>query len=389
MIKPGQENDQQRETLGLYVHVPFCLAKCGYCDFYSVPLASRNTDRLVTAIVTELHKRLRETDAWPRTAFVGGGTPTILPIAQFERLLAAVAACAGENGFDEFTVEANPATVDRQRADAMAERGATRVSIGAQSFIPSELAFLQRNHNPEDIDEVIAIVRASGIGRINLDLIFGIPGQTCDTWAYSLEHALSLGVDHLACYGLTYESGTRLTARRDVGLVSPCGETLEAELFSQASRQLTDAGFEHYEISNYTKRERCLHNLNYWQNGDYVGIGPSAAGTIAGRRYKNVADVDAYIDSIESTGLAEAESEAIAGEALMIEMIMMQLRLSEGLSTEAFARRCGVCPHRLFADACTSLVSRNLLQVSSSHIALTSQGRLVADRVIAELVESL
>lgn len=287
---------------------------------------------------------------------------------------------------DEFTVEANPATVDGAKAALLVDRGVTRVSMGAQSFVPSELAILERLHTPDDIAPSFEILRGAGVGQINLDLIFGIPGQTMATWSESLRRAIDLAPDHIACYGLTYEPGTSLTAARRANRITPCGEQLEADLYLRAIETLTAAGFEHYEISNFARPGcRCQHNLNYWRNGPYVGVGPSAAGCLDGRRYKNVADVDRYAELMDSQGHAEADTEIIDTPRLMTEMIMMQLRLIEGLSVSAFREATGSDPVALFGSTLQRLVELGKVIVSDTHIALTRAGLLVSDAVMAEL----
>jgi oxygen-independent coproporphyrinogen-3 oxidase len=233
----------------------------------------------------------------------------------------------------------------------------------------------------------VALLRRNGIPQVNLDLIFGVPGQTLDTWERSLRRAIELEPDHIACYGLTYEPGTRLTIQRQHGQVTPCDENLEAEMFELAMDVLAKAGYEQYEISNYARPGcRCQHNLIYWRNEPYVGVGPSAAGCVEGRRYKNVADVDSYIRMIDELGHAEAEVETIDTHKLMIEMIMMQLRLTEGLTIAAFRKRTGVDPLAQFGQVLQRLTALGFVTVTETHIALTRKGRLVTDTVIAELI---
>lgn len=374
---------------GLYVHVPFCETKCGYCDFYSVALKDRNPAPLVDCIGRELGQRVHGHSHAVRTVFFGGGTPTILPLSELVRLLNFLNEAVEVRLLEEFTVEANPATVDDEKAELLVSAGVSRVSMGAQSFFPDELATLERLHSPEDIAPSVATLRRHGVGQINLDLIFGIPGQTLETWSQSLARAVDLGPDHIACYGLTYEPGTRLTAMRRHGRMTPCDEDLEADMFLQTIDTLESAGYRQYEISNYAKPGcECRHNLLYWRNEPYIGVGPSAAGCLDGRRYKNVADVAGYVRLVDRDGHAEVESEIIDTEMLITEMVMMQLRLNVGLSIAAFRERIGVDPRDSFGDALTRLVDLGLVAVSETHIALTHSGRLVANTVIADLASS-
>jgi len=381
---------QIKPACGVYVHIPFCETKCGYCDFYSVPLQGRNTGLPVERVCRELRARVLESGHRVRTIFFGGGTPTLLPVAQLDELFRAVAETAPPETLDEFTVEANPATVDGQKAALLVRSGVTRVSMGAQSFFPAELAALERLHSPDDIPPSVATLRANGVRQINVDLIFGIPGQSMASWAESLRRAIGLGVDHLACYGLTYEPNTRLTGQRDRGLITPCDEQIEADMYLLAIDLLVAAGFEQYEISNFAKPGcRCRHNLIYWRNEPYIGVGPSAAGCVHNRRYKNVPDVARYVRWMDGQGHAELESETLDSGALALEMILMQLRLNEGLCLADFERRTGQ-NLRLQTSGCLDrLVREGLLNVSDTHVALTRAGRLVANTVMAELAAAL
>lgn len=393
---------------GLYVHIPFCETKCGYCDFYSVALKDRDTSPLVRRIIEELTSRVEDWSHPLHTIFCGGGTPTLLPIKELRNLLTSLGTIATACGVREFTVEANPATVDDAKATLLVEHGVNRVSMGAQSFFVDELATLERIHSPDDIAPSVQTLRRAGVSQINLDLIFGIPGQTLDTWRESLKRAIDLGPDHLACYGLTYEPATRLTAMRDHGRITPCEENLEAEQFLCTMETLAAAGFEQYEISNFAQPGcQSQHNLIYWRNQNYIGVGPSAAGCLDGRRYKNIADIAGYVRLMDEGGRAEMESESLDPQTLVIEMVMMQLRLNEGLSIEAFKQRTGSDPRVIFAEPLERFSAMGLLQTlgphlehdvtlgphsepyDDTHIALTHQGRLLADAVIVELVSAI
>ena len=371
----------------MYVHIPFCRTKCGYCDFFSVVLKDRDSGPLVSGIVRELEHRLAESPHQVRTIFLGGGTPTLLPLPQLSTLLETLGHLLPVQSLREFTVEANPATVQDDKARLLAGSGVTRVSVGAQSFVRDELAVLERIHAPEDVARSMLSLRRHGIQQVNLDLIFAIPGQTLDSWNYSLERTIELNPDHISCYGLTYEVGTPLTRKLDRGQLRRCPEELEARMVELAMDALPAAGYEQYEISAFAKPGcRSLHNLIYWRNEPYIGVGPSAAGCSDGRRYKNVADVAGYIRMMESQGHAEVESETIDVPKLTIELIMMQLRLNEGLCIQVFRERTGLDPLAVFGGALDRLRNLGRLHISATHIALTRAGRMVADSVMAELV---
>lgn len=395
---------------GLYVHVPFCETKCGYCDFFSVALKGRNPAPLVGRLIRELEWRTGGVSGIS-TIFIGGGTPTLLPFDLLETLLTAIGNQVRVEDLEEFTVEANPATVDDAKAKLLVNCGVSRVSMGAQSFHVAELATLERLHSPDDIAPSVATLRRSGVGQINLDLIFGVPGQTMASWLESLRRAIELGPDHIACYGLTYEPATRLTAQKNTNRLTPCDEDLEAEMFLATMDTLAAAGYAQYEISNYAKPGcQSRHNLVYWRNEPYIGVGPSAAGCVpvngfpivdcrlsieqpgtndVSRRHKNVADIAGYVRMMDEHGHAEAEWEIIQGETLMLEMILMQLRLNKGLSVPDFLRRTGYDPRVIFGEALQCFQGSELLTVSNERIALTKAGLLQANYVISELAAAI
>ena len=377
-------------SLGLYLHVPFCQAKCGYCDFYSVAVSNRPTLPLVKAIVLELANRLADRPGPITTVFVGGGTPTVLAPGELVVLVRLLKEVVGSDRPAEFTVEVNPGTTDDAKLAVLTEAGVDRISMGAQSFHRAELDVLERIHAPEDIAEGVERCRKHGVERINLDLMFGIPGQTPAGWQDSLQRAIDLGVEHLACYGLTYEPGTRLTAERDCGRLVPCDEAIEAEMYLTAIDDLAAAGYEQYEISNFAKPgQRCLHNLIYWRNEPYIGVGPSAAGYLNGIRTTNISGIERYVRLIERDGHAVVDSEQLTGPALAGETAMLLLRLNEGLDFEAFLSRTGVDARTAFANSTAAYAEMWWLTVTDRGIALTRAGRLMADTIIADLIDEV
>jgi oxygen-independent coproporphyrinogen-3 oxidase len=375
--------------LGLYIHVPFCRARCGYCDFYSVTEAAPATvQRLVDALLAELAARRPPTPLGPTTVFVGGGTPTLLPEPDLARLLQAARVGVGPPG--EFTIEANPESVGPATCEVLVGCGVNRLSLGAQSFVEPELRFLERIHDVPAIESAVRRARGAGIRNLNLDLIFGIPGQTAESWRHSLERAMDLGADHLACYGLTFEPGTRLGRAAESGRTARCEEGLEADLYLQAVDTLAEAGFEQYEISNFARPGCvCQHNLIYWRNDPFMGIGPSAAGYLDGRRYRNVADLEEYVERIERTGLAEEASETLTGAALAGEMVMLGLRMRDGLDTGRVRARTGVDIRTACAEVLADLERRSLLQCEGHCVRLGREGFLVADGIITDLMAAL
>jgi oxygen-independent coproporphyrinogen III oxidase len=373
--------------VGLYLHVPFCPTKCGYCDFYShVPQAGMFAP-LVNAMLAELDATLAGGELRVETIFVGGGTPTFLPMSEFEKVFARLGQIAERDRPVEFTVEANPASLTAAKAAVLRVNGVNRVSMGAQSFDPHELRTLERIHSPADIAPSAAIIRNAGFEHFNLDLIFGIPGQTEASWSESLRKAIDLGPDHLACYGLTYEPDTTLRDRLEQGMIEPVQDEYEAVLYGMAVDTLDARGFRQYEISNFAREQaESRHNLRYWLNLPYVGVGPSAASFLHGRRWKNVADTAEYVRRAARHESLAGQSEELSALERAGETAMLQLRLVRGIDRAEFRAATGYDPHELFAEAIATHAGRGLLKVDGGRIALTRQGRLVGDAVIADFL---
>lgn len=389
----------------VYLHVPFCHSVCGYCDFYKQLYDKGSVAPVVDALLEELHtcraawfrgasgaaSAARHPDPKPElrveTLFVGGGTPTSLPADQLGRLLRELAALPRGDAPLEFTIEANPATVDDDVAALLAACGVNRVSMGAQSFDLEELRVLDRRHRPEQVAQTLAACRRAGIVRLNVDLIFAIPGQSLASWERSLEAALALGVDHLSCYGLTYEPGTALHERWRNGAIERVPVELEAEMYELAIDRLADAGLCQYEISNFARPGcECRHNLAYWHNRPYLGLGPSAAGFVGGLRYRNVPDTAAYVQAIQAGRSAWVETEQLSLERRARETIMLELRLNEGVPRREFARRFGHDPVAWFDDATRRHLELGTLAVDGEAMRLTRAGRLLADSVAADFL---
>lgn len=370
--------------IGWYVHLPFCTTKCGYCDFYSLPTIPGLIDDLVGAVVDEL--RRRDPGRPVETVFVGGGTPTVLPGAALERILSEISGRAG--GVAEFTVEANPSSTDELKLGLLKRHGVSRVSFGAQSFNLDELRVLERIHDPRHIFESVAAARATGFNNINLDLIYAIPGQTLQSWKATLARAIELRTEHLSCYALMYEPGTSLTRLRNEGRVIPSDEDGEAEMFECTIDTLTAAGFEHYEVSNFARPgRRCRANMIYWENREYLGIGPSAVSYLDAVRLKNVADVRRYVEFMRTAPSAVVvEREALTPLGRAGETAVQMLRLTEGIDRAKFRLQTGFDAGELFADRIREFTALGLLESDTRGIRLTRRGMMVANRVMAEFL---
>lgn len=380
-----------RGTIGaLYVHVPFCFHKCHYCDFYSI---TRQTPQRMAGFVDRV---LAEADLWttadgppirPKTVFFGGGTPSLLPSVQMARLIDGLRQRFDLSAVDEWTVEVNPATADLEYCRMLRERGVDRLSFGGQSFNPDELTLLERHHHPDDVPRSVEIARSASFSRINIDLIFAIPGQTIASWIDSVERTLTLGTGHVSCYALTYEPNTPLAVRKRLGRIIPIEESLELEMLRWTRQRLGDAGLPAYEISNFAAPgQACRHNLNYWDGGSYLGLGPSAASHAHGWRWKNRPHLGEWERSIDDGELPAIEREQLSTDRRSSEYAMLRLRLTEGIVWRDFVDRWGRDARRVFADPIARYSARGLLISDEAGIRLTEAGVAVADALAAEFL---
>jgi len=381
----GQAEAPRQRAAALYVHVPFCRRKCRYCDFYSVPLDRAAAERFVAAAEQELAGR-RDRLARPlASVFFGGGTPTCLGADLLCRLLRAVRPLVDEG--TEFSVEANPATLTGPVVEALAEGGVNRVNLGVQSFGESDLHLLGRLHGASEAYEGFGRLRAAGFVNISIDLIYGIPGQTLATWRTSLNEATALGPEHLSCYCLSFEPGTPLEADLRAGRLTEMPEPLQEQCYRAAISAAEAAGLKQYEISNFARRaRRCRHNLTYWKNEPYVGIGPGGAGYLDGVRATNTADLDAYVAALEAGRTAPCTRERLTGRRRLAEAAMLALRLVEGIDRQRFAGRYGADIVEAMPQTIARYERLGALEVTAGHVRLRPKAYFVADTVLADLI---
>lgn len=370
----------------VYLHVPFCEHRCHYCDFFTLAGRHDEMPAYVDRIVDELCVVADRVIAPVKTVFFGGGTPTLLPTDQLKRVLEAVRGSLPLDSNVEWTVEANPETVTVEHAEVLVASGVNRVSLGAQSFDPRHLATLERRHEPANVQRSIERLHQAGIGRISVDLIYAIPGQTLEDWHEDIRRVLELGVSHLSCYGLVYEHGTPMTRRRDQGRIAPVDESLEADMHLLARRVLAEHGFHQYEISNWcTPGQECRHNLIYWSNGNWWPVGPGASGHIDGVRWKNEARLGTYV---EGTGLpAATHVERVEADVQVGEAFMMGLRLMQGIPAarlESLLATGSGGPRR--RQSIEVHVERGLLEWDGDGLRFTDSGILLSDTVLADLL---
>ncbi len=384
---------QASEPLGLYIHIPFCLRKCVYCDFNTYAGLEKIFAATVDALCAEIRKWGTCTaGAEVDTVFYGGGTPTILEAEQFQRLQDAVRSSFTLRPDCEFTSEANPNTVDTARFTALGQSGINRISIGAQSFHNAELTLLGRWHEAEAIAAAVASARTAGLTNINLDLIHGLPGQSLEAWIHSLEQALALAVEHLSLYALTVEPRTPLYRMVQQGQVPEPDEDLSAEQYQAAQEILAQAGFVQYEIANWSRspeptqwfRHACQHNLKYWRNRNYLGIGPGAhshwreegkEGQTRELRWWNCDSVPQYNRCLQQSESPISDYEIITQDLAQAETMMLGLRLvQEGVTYAGFQQAHGADLRETFAETIQHLEVQGMLTATEEGVSLSSRG---------------
>lgn len=372
---------------GVYIHIPFCARKCVYCDFYSVGARLADWPRLVSALLDEARVRVPElTGAGPKcdTLYIGGGTPSLLPPGEFGRLAAGVLSLTGP--VSEFTVEVNPDDVTGELADAWRGAGVDRVSMGVQSLVDDELRAIGRRHDSRRAREAYDTLRRR-FGNVSLDLMFGLPGQTRRSLRESVAGVIDMRPEHVSVYSLMYEERTALTRMRDSGRIDETPEEESTAMFADISEMLDSAGYEQYEISNYSLPGfRSRHNSAYWSGEPYVGLGPAAHSYDGLRtRRANAPDVRAYISRWLDGGGDAVTVETLTDDELREEMIMTRLRTRGGIPLEEFRRRFGAVAFRSLLSASRRWVAAGLMEERDGALALSRRGVMVSDEIIVSL----
>ena len=380
------------EGTPLYVHLPFCAAKCHYCDFFSVPDEGHDLEGMVAAILREAEERAPRR---PRTLFVGGGTPSLLPIPLLRRLLDGLHELTGwRDSVEEATAECNPESLDRDKARAFVDLGVPRLSVGVQALDDQALALFGRVHTADDSLRALEAAREGGVEALNADLIYAWPGQTLEAWEHDVHAILGFSTEHLSAYNLTYEEDTRFKRWLDRGDLHQAPEELELALFDAVRSAAVGAGLGAYEISNYSlTNQESRHNLNYWRAGDYVGLGPGAVSKVGSVRAGAPRGIAPYLRWIESSGHATAWRDAPSARTRLAEAWWLGLRLAEGLSAKEALERAGWDSRSANEDPAAPVVEEllelGMLERSGERLRLSARGLPVADAVAGRFLREL
>jgi oxygen-independent coproporphyrinogen-3 oxidase len=370
-------------TLSFYVHIPYCIKRCGYCDFNTYT-PSELQDGATLEIVSNdyIDAVLRELEAAPTdlvpTIFFGGGTPSLLPAHDLGRVIAAIKARNGLTADCEVTLEANPDSVTEEKLAQYLQVGFNRISFGMQSAKPHVLAALDRTHNPANVEKAITMARAAGFQSISVDLIYGTPGESLDDWRETVEAALSLDIDHISAYALIVETGTKLAAQIKRGDLMMPNDDLMADMYLLVDQMCEAKGLTWYELSNWSKSgHQCRHNIAYWENKNWWGLGPGAHSHIDAKRFWNVKHPTTYKQKVFAGETPILESEQLTAEQIKDESILLGIRMREGLELELL--------EPLQMEVLGVYRENGFVELLEDRVVLTPAGRLIADRIVREI----
>lgn len=367
-----------------YIHVPFCRHRCGYCNFSVVADRDDLIDRFLKAIDSEIAGLERPA---LKTLFLGGGTPTHLPLQKLNQLMKSLHQHFEISELQEFSVEANPEDIDEEKLKLLAKWGVNRISLGIQSFQQSKLKTLQRSHTRENAISAITLA-ARYFPNTSIDLIFGAPGESPDQWWNDLEIAFGLPIRHLSTYALTFEKGTQFWTQRNQGLMRPIDESAEVEMYEAVRRGCINHGFHHYEVSSFSKTDaRCQHNMAYWRGEGWYAAGPGAARFVGGIREVNHRSTSNYLRRIENKLSPTAEREPIDLIQYTRERAAFGIRLIEGFSLESLSDHVGLDTQQLLQGAIDQSIEDDLLLLQGNHVKLSEKGILFADTVAQRFLD--
>lgn len=370
--------------LSFYVHIPYCIKRCGYCDFNTyTPSELQDGATLEIVSADYIDAVVQELKSAPKdpvsTIFFGGGTPSLLPARDLGRVIAAIRQHNGLQEGAEITLEANPDSVTPEKLADYINVGFNRISFGAQSFVPHVLATLDRTHNPDNVKKAVDAARAAGFESISVDLIYGTPGESIDDWRITVESAMALDIDHISAYALIVETGTKLAAQIKRGEIAMPDDDAMADMYLLVDSLCEASGMSWYELSNWSKPgHECRHNVAYWHNANWWGLGPGAHSHMNGKRFWNVKHPSAYKTRVFAGETPIHESEILTAEQIQDEKIMLSIRMREGISFDELA------PHHL--ERLAIYKENGYVSLSGDSVTLTPVGRLIADRIVRELV---
>ena len=382
-----QRQTGQADKLGIYIHIPFCRSKCDYCDFYSLAGREDRMDAYQKALLAHIRETAPLAQGIPvDTVYFGGGTPSWYGARRIQELLSALSKLFQVEKDAEITVEANPGSVDLRALRRLRKAGVNRLSLGMQSGCPQELESVHRPHTVRQVDEAVAAARKAKLNNVSLDLIYGLPGQTMDSWKATVEHALSLIPQHLSCYGLKVEEGTPLARRAAEGEILP-DDDQQADLYLWTVGRLERAGYPQYEISNFAKPGyESRHNLRYWLTRPYIGFGPGAHSDFGGRRYSFVRDLDRYIDGVLKGGEIIDSEELIPQRERGGEYLMLRLRTAQGIEEWEY-RSAYFMDFAPLETRLRQFQAQGWAEQAGGRWRLTPKGFLVSNQLIGDLLE--
>jgi len=388
MMKTGERIAMDKKTLGLYIHIPFCIRKCLYCDFPSYGGMEEYWDSYTAALTDELILRSEEFKGYTiKTVFIGGGTPSLLPTQHIDKILNVVYSHYSVLKGCESTIESNPGTLSPDKLKTYASLGINRLSMGLQASQDEILKRLGRIHTYKDFELAVNLAHDAGFVNINADIIFGIPDQTLEEWDETLSRLLSFDLTHISCYSLIIEEGTPFYRMREEGSLKPADDDLDRIMYNHALNRFADAGFVQYEISNFSKPHyQCQHNMNYWERGEYIGAGAGAHSFFRNRRYANTPDVLKYMEGMKNKSPVLEEDSYIAADEALAERMILGLRLSKGVNLKEVSSQFGVDVKLKYRKSLEDLLNKELIEMENGFVKLTRKGMDLANIVFGEFI---
>lgn len=370
---------------GIYIHIPFCKSRCIYCGFYSTTLLDLRK-KYINAVCREMELRKNYIREPFSTIYLGGGTPSLLDEAELTKLFLYINNVYDVDRNAEITMECNPDDITPKFTNMLSRLPINRISMGAQTFADSRLRLLHRRHNSNEVKHAVKLLREAGIKNISIDLMFGFPDESLSQWKEDISAALAINVEHISAYSLMYEEDTPLWKMLDTGKVKEIDEELSLTMFKELVCQLTDAGYEHYEISNFARPGyRSRHNNSYWHQVPYIGLGAAAHSFDLNSRQWNVADLKLYIEEINN-GIIPMEREELDNDTTFNDIITTALRTSDGIDLNAMETRLGKRYRNTLISAAGKHIEQGLLEIRHDRLRLTAEGIFISDMVMSDLM---